>query len=48
MDVRLVPAEHYDKGMEILERVAAGDLPDSAYLEAIAHFLAGLLRHEMS
>jgi hypothetical protein len=48
MDVRLAPAEHYDIGMEIVERVAANDEPDSAYLEAIAHFLAGWLRHQMS
>lgn len=48
MDIRLAPAEHYDLGMAIIERVEANDEPDSAYLEAIAQFLAGLLRHEMS
>ena len=48
MDVRLAPAEHYDLGMEVIARVETDDLPDSVYLEAIAHFLAGLLRHEMS
>jgi hypothetical protein len=48
MDIRLAPAEHYDRGMEIIERVEAGDGDDTAYLGAIAQFLAGLLRNEMT
>lgn len=43
MDHRLAPAEHYDRGMDILEQIHAEDSA-SLYLEAIAEFLAGLLR----
>lgn len=42
------PAEHYWRGIELLERVDPVMGPQPDYLGAIAQFLAGLLRCEMS
>lgn len=48
MDIRPAPAECFDLGVEFLERVKDGGAGESAYLGAIAWFLAGLLRNEMT
>jgi hypothetical protein len=42
------PADHYWAGVEAIERVDPVMGPQPAYLEAIAHFLAGILRCQMS
>jgi len=42
------PAEHYSQGIAALESVGEPENETQGYLLAIAHFLAGILRHQMS
>jgi hypothetical protein len=42
------PVEHYELGIAALESVGEPEDETQGYLLAIAHFLAGILRHQMS